>query len=160
MRARSALRLLAARTGSSDSRRAAGKIVGVLRSSFGGRGRPLHRRHAAIRRRARTDLIDKRDAGNPARPVAKINDASGRFIGEIDLARGRPFFEPFSRVTYLESPDRDIRFPAGTSRITVTMRDGSASQRYVLSIGSAERFSAAEIPYLVGALYRIHARKF
>jgi hypothetical protein len=105
-------------------------------------------------------LIDERDAVNPARPVARINDGSGRFIAAIDLASGRPFFEPFSRVTYLESPDRVIRFPAGTSTITVTMRDGSASQRYVLAIGSAERFSALEIPYLLGALYRIHTRKF
>ena len=57
-------------------------------------------------------LIDQRDAGNPARPVAKITDPSGRLIDEIDLAQGHPFFEPFSRVTYLESPDRDIPFPA------------------------------------------------
>jgi hypothetical protein len=97
-------------------------------------------------------LIDERDAGNPARPVAKIKDAAGRSIGAIDLASGHPFFEPFSRVRYLESPDRLIRFSAGTSTITVSMRDGSASQRYVLGIGSAERFSASEIPYLRGSL--------
>ena len=105
-------------------------------------------------------LVDRRDAANPARPVAAIAGSSGRAIATIDLARAQTFYEPFSRVTYLESPNRLVAFPAGTSTITVTMRGGGAPQRYALAVGSEERFSVWEMPYLLGAIYRIHTRRF
>jgi hypothetical protein len=105
-------------------------------------------------------LIDRRDAANPARPVAAIADAGGRAIATVDLTQSHSFFEPFSRVTYLESPERLIRFPAGRSTIAVAMRGGEQSQRYTLAIGSDERFSPWEMPYLLGAVYRIHAQEF
>lgn len=105
-------------------------------------------------------LVDRRDADNPARPVARVADASGRLIATIDLVRMHQFYEPFSRVTYLESPDRIVRLPAGTSTVVVGMRAGAAPQRYTLAIGSDERFSILEIPYLLGAVARIHARRF
>lgn len=105
-------------------------------------------------------LVDERDAANPARPVAAVSDASGRALGTIELTQTQSFFEPFSRVTYIESPDRLVRFPAGRSTIDVTMLGGTQSQRYALAIGSDERFSPWEMPYLLGAIYRIHGRKF
>lgn len=105
-------------------------------------------------------LVDERDAGNPARPIAIVTAPSGREIATLDLGRGRPFFEPFSRVTYVAGATRNVTFPAGTSLIRVTMLGGTVAQRYTLAIGSEERFGIGEIPYLVGALYRIHARRF
>jgi len=105
-------------------------------------------------------LVDQRDAGNAARPVAAVADPSGRAVATMDLSRMQPFFEPFSRVTYLESPERVIGFPAGRSTITVTMHGGELRQRYTLAIGADERFSIWEMPYLTGAVYRIHTRSF
>jgi len=105
-------------------------------------------------------LVDQRDAGNPARPFAVVAAPSGREIAELDLTGGRSFFEPFSRVTYLASAPRQVTFPAGTSWITVTMLGGADAQRYTLAVGSDERFSIWEIPYLAGAVYRIHERLF
>ena len=104
-------------------------------------------------------LVDRRDAANPARPLATIVDGSGKTLATIAIDRNDTFFEPFSRVTYLESPDRIVRFPAGTTWIDVAMHGGD-SQRYTLAVGSEERFSALEVPYLLGAVYRIHARSF
>jgi hypothetical protein len=104
-------------------------------------------------------LVDQRDAVNPARPAATIS-ASGRALATIDLVRAQAFYEPFSGVTYFESPARVVAFPAGTSTITVTMHGGGTAQRYVLAVGSQERFSVWEMPYLLGAVYRIHTRRF
>lgn len=105
-------------------------------------------------------LVDQRDAVNPARPVVTVAAASGRAIATIDLKRAQPFYEPFSRVTYLQSADRVLTLRAGTSTITVAMRGGDAPQRYALAVGSDERFSVFEMPYLIGAVYRIHTRRF
>jgi hypothetical protein len=105
-------------------------------------------------------LLDQRDDANPARPIATIASVSGRTVATIDLDRAQAFYEPFSQVSYLESAQRLIRLKAGTSTITVTMHGGGAPQRYALAIGSDERFSVFEIPYLLGAVYRIHTRRF
>jgi hypothetical protein len=105
-------------------------------------------------------LVDRRDANNSARPVATIANTSGHAIATIDFEQTQRFFEPFSRVTYLATSDRVVAFPAGTSTITVTMHGIAAPQRYTLAIGSEERFSLLEMPYLLGALYRIHTRSF
>lgn len=105
-------------------------------------------------------LVDQRDAANPARPVATVVGVSGRTVATVDLALPQAFYEPFSRVSYLESSNRVVTFPAGTSTITVTMRGAAAPQRYALAIGGNERFSVWEMPYLFGAVYRIHTRRF
>ena len=105
-------------------------------------------------------LVDRRDANNPVRPVATIATTSGHAIATIDFERTQRFFEPFSRVTYLATPNRVVTFPAGTSTITVVMHGIAAPQRYTLAIGNDERFSLLEIPYVLGALYRIHTQNF
>ncbi len=105
-------------------------------------------------------LVDSRDAANAARPVAVITGSDKREIGRLDLSNATTFYEPFSRVSYLASPERTIVLPAGTSTVVVSMRGGSAPQRYVFAVGEEERFSLLEMPYLLGAVYRIHERKF
>ena len=47
-----------------------------------------------------------------------------------------------------------------TSTVVVSMQGGSTPQRYVFAVGEEERFSLLEMPYLLGAAYRIHERKF
>lgn len=44
--------------------------------------------------------------------------------------------------------------------MVIAMRGGSKPQRYAFAIGREERFTLLELPYIAGALYRIHARKF
>jgi len=105
-------------------------------------------------------LLDARDAANPARPIALVTGSANRLIARLDLSKSTAFYEPFSRVSYLASPGRTIALEAGTSTVVVSMRGGSAPQRYVFAIGSEERFGVAEMPYLLGAVYRIHQRKF
>lgn len=105
-------------------------------------------------------LIDQRDAANPLRPVAVVADGSGRVIARADLTHERRFFEPFSRVTYAAGVEQRVLLPAGESTITVRMHGTGVSQRYTLALGAEERFSIVEIPYVVGAVYRIHERRF
>lgn len=105
-------------------------------------------------------LLDVRDAANTARPVASIYNAAGSLRTRIDLSSPARFYEPFSRVHYLTSGEREITFPQGRSTIVVAMRGGSEPQRYAFAIGRDERFGLLEMPYLAGALYRIHTRKF
>ena len=105
-------------------------------------------------------LIDGRDAGNPARPEATLADSSGNALARLDLRDSKPFYEPFSRLTYLESPDRSLDLPPGTYRIDVTMTGGTGRQRYVMAIGEDERFGVGEIPYVLGAIGRIRALRY
>ena len=105
-------------------------------------------------------LVDKRDTANPARPVATVADASGKTLAVVNFSRVQSFFEPFSRVTYLASVVRTVALPPGQSTIVVTMHGGAARQRYTLALGRDERFSVLEMPYLFGAVYRVHARNF
>lgn len=105
-------------------------------------------------------LVDTRDAGNPARPVATVRSAQGRTIARVDMREPISFFEPFSRVHYLSSKARTIAFAPGAYTIDVRMEGGAQPQRYTLAIGAEERFGIGEIPYVLGAIYRIHNRKF
>jgi hypothetical protein len=105
-------------------------------------------------------LLDVRDAGNPARPVASVYDGAGTILDRIDLSNPASFYEPFSRVQYLTSPEREITLAQGRSTVVIEMRGGSEPQRYVFALGRDERFGLLELPYVAGALYRIHMRKF
>ena len=105
-------------------------------------------------------LVDERDAANPGRPEVSVLDARGNVTSTIGMARTVSFYEPFSRVRYSSSPERMVAFEPGSSAIIVRMHGADAPQRYVLAIGSEERFSVLEIPYLLGAVYRIHERRF
>ncbi len=105
-------------------------------------------------------LIDVRDASNPARPVVTIRNANGKAVAQVDLAHPMQFFEPFSRVHYLSSPAKTIAFAPGAYTADVRMTGGTEPQRYTLAIGAEERFAVTEIPFVLGAIYRIHNRKF
>lgn len=121
--------------------------------------------HYSIQARAKTRvpisiLLDVRDGGSPARPVASVYDRTGRMLELITFSKPTSFYEPFSRVHYLSSGERDITLAQGRSTIVIGMRGGSQPQRYAFAIGRDERFSLLDLPYVGGALYRIHSRKF
>lgn len=121
--------------------------------------------HYSIQARAKTRvpisiLLDVRDAGNRARPVASVYDGAATIVDRIALSNPTSFYEPFSRVHYLTSGEREITLARGRSTVVIVMRGGSAPQRYVFAIGRDERFGLLELPYVAGALYRIHMRKF
>lgn len=103
-------------------------------------------------------LVDVRDAGNPARPVAVLNGTNAQERLAFDRV-GR-FYEPFSRETYLQTGERTLTLEAGRYRILVTMPRGIRRQRYVMAIGRAERFSPLELPYVLGALGRIRGLEY
>lgn len=105
-------------------------------------------------------LLDARDAANPARPVAVLADRAGHVVKQLDLRAPVQFDERFSRVHYLSSPTANLHLAPGDYTVDVTMRGGSEPQRYTLAIGADERFSLTEIPFVLGAIYRIHNRKF
>ena len=106
-------------------------------------------------------LVDVRDAqANSARPVAAVTDGRGRSVATLDLHAPIQFDEPFSRVRYVGSPTTTLSLVPGNYAIEVTMRGGTKPQRYALAVGSEERFGLGEIPYVLGAMYRIHNRKF
>ena len=105
-------------------------------------------------------LIDERDAANPARPVAVVANARGTTVATLDLRAPVNFYEPFSRVHYLSSPVERLSLPAGSYTVDVSMRGGREPQRYAFAIGEEERFGLTEIPFVLGAIYRIHNRKF
>jgi len=63
-------------------------------------------------------------------------------------------------VDYRAGPVRMVTLEPGTSTLVVSMENGRAPQRYVLAVGEEERFSPLEIPYVLGAVYRIHNRRF
>lgn len=105
-------------------------------------------------------LLDVRDAGNPARPIASVYDGSGAIVDRIALSKATTFYEPFSRVSYITSGEREITLARGRSTVVIAMRGGTDPQRYVFTIGREERFGLLELPYVAGAIYRIHMRKF
>lgn len=105
-------------------------------------------------------LVDLRDASDPTRPGATLYDDSGTALATVDLSRATRFYEPFSRVNYLTSSDRSILLMPGRYTIIVTVHDGRSPQRYALAVGEREGFSVLEIPFLAGAIYRIHNRRF
>jgi hypothetical protein len=102
-------------------------------------------------------LIEKSDVGNGARPVLTISDMHDRVLATRDLRAPSSFFEPFSRVEYLTSDQRNVSLAPGLYQAFVTMRGGSAPQRYVMAIGSEEWFGFDEIPYVLGAMRRVNA---
>lgn len=104
-------------------------------------------------------MLDRRDAANPARPEATLTSAGGSTVARLRLTRGTPFYEPFSRLTYLESREARLDLKPGTYRIVVSMYGGAARQRYVMAIGEAERFGAGEVPYVFGAIDRIRHQR-
>jgi hypothetical protein len=104
-------------------------------------------------------LVDRRDAAIPGRPDAVLTrDAST--ISHLHFGEGARFYEPFSRLSYLESPSVYLDLPPGVYRIQVTMRGGAVRQRYVMAIGETERFGIGEIPYVLGAIQRIRERGY
>ncbi len=105
-------------------------------------------------------LVDVRDAANPARPVAVVANARGTTVATLDLRAPVRFYEPFSHVHYLSSPVERLALQPGRYTIDVTMHGGTAPQRYTLAVGADERFGLTEIPFVLGAIYRIHNRKF
>ena len=105
-------------------------------------------------------LVDVRDGANPARPVVTILDEHAKIVARVDLSDPVTLVEPFSRVTYISSKDRLVTLERGAYTMLVAMQGATAEQRYTVAIGSAERFSIFEIPYVAGAIYRIHNRKF
>ncbi|MGC8485503.1 MAG: hypothetical protein ACP5O6_07725 [Candidatus Baltobacteraceae bacterium] len=103
-------------------------------------------------------LVEQRDAGDPARPVATLTTASGKPIARATLARAQAFFEPFSGIQYLSSPPVTLHLAPGSYRIEIAMQGPGSAQRYVMAIGAQERFGLMEIPYVLGAIYRIKTR--
>lgn len=133
--------------------------------AFYGRLAERQEDHYSIQARAGTRvpvsiLLDVRDAANPARPVASVYDGGGTIVERFALTNPTRFYEPFSRVYYLSSGERQITLAEGRSTVVIVMSGGSQPQRYAFAIGRNERFSPLELPYLAGALYRIHTRKF
>lgn len=104
-------------------------------------------------------LVDKRDAAKPARPVAKVLDSGGQVVA-VTKKLDQSFYEPFSHETYITSPNVDLKLPAGTYQLVVSMRGGSESQRYTLAIGRNERFGILDIPYALGAIVRIRSHRY
>lgn len=105
-------------------------------------------------------LVDARDAANPARPVLIVYDRRNRAVAQSDFARAVAFYEPFSRVRYVSSEEQLISFAPGTYTAIVSMQGGKQPQRYAFAVGRDERFSVFEIPYVLGAVYRINGRRF
>ncbi len=117
-----------------------------------------------LARRARVPfsvLVAQGDAdADPGRPALAVKDARGVMIARTDLSKGEDFYEPFSRVDYLKSPDIVMDLEPGSYSLTVEMRGSSGLQRYVLAVGEAERFSVGELPYVLGAIARIRAMRY
>ena len=105
-------------------------------------------------------LVDVRDAENPARPSAALYGPQTGSPNRIVFDRAARFYEPFSRETYLQTREQTLRLPAGSYRVVVGMHGGRGSQRYVMAIGSEERFSPLDMPYVLGAIGRIRALRY
>ncbi len=105
-------------------------------------------------------LVDSRDAGNPARPIATLENEDGALLDTIDFSRSEAFYEPFSRERYLTTPVVSLALQPGTYVIDVAMHPAARPQRYTMAIGSEERFGIAEVPYVLGAIHRIRALNY
>ncbi len=104
--------------------------------------------------------VEKADAGNPGRPRVIVSDSSARVVATVPFDRVQAFYEPFSRISYLATPSLELRLSPGTYSINVTMDRATLPQRYVLAVGSLERFTVGEIPYVIGAVHRIRVRGY
>ena len=98
-------------------------------------------------------LVDRRDAGNSARPVFTLSTADGRLLQTTHFAHSERFYEPFSREQYSTTPTTILSLEGGRYRIAIRMC-GTNEQRYTLAIGSAEHFGISEIPYVLGSIHR------
>ena len=105
-------------------------------------------------------LVESADAANPARPAVTVTDESGKPAVSIDFQRTETFHEPFSGLDYVTTPAQMYVLSPGHYIATVSMRGGSAPQRYVFAIGDAEKFGVGEIPYVLGAVYRVKTRGY
>jgi hypothetical protein len=105
-------------------------------------------------------LIEKQDAGNPARPQLVVVDEKLHTVAMRDLSAPSAFFEPFSRIEYLTSPQTPVALEPGRYEAVVKMVGGTAPQRYVFAIGEDERFGFGEIPYVFGAIRRVQTAGF
>ena len=105
-------------------------------------------------------LIEAADAGDPARPQAIVKNAAGATVATLDLHQHEPMYEPFSGINYLTTPDHRFVLAPGHYTATVTMNGGLQPQRYVFAIGEAEKFGIGEIPYVLGAVYRVKTRGY
>jgi hypothetical protein len=104
-------------------------------------------------------LVDRRDAGNPARPFFTLSTADGRLLQTTDFAHSERFYEPFSREQYSTTPTTILSLEAGRYSIAIRMC-GTNEQRYTLAIGSVEHFGISEIPYVLGSIHRIRAQQY
>ncbi len=104
-------------------------------------------------------LVDRRDTANPARPQAVLSGERGP-IARLDMHRNEGFYEPFSRLSYIETPDLTLHLRPGSYVVDVSMGSGDERQRYVMAIGSAERFGFGEVPYVFGAIGRIRGQRY
>jgi hypothetical protein len=100
-------------------------------------------------------MIEKTDASNAARPVLTVVDSAGSVVARRDLRNASEFFEPFSRLDYLTSEQAAVGLQPGLYQAFVDMRGGATAQRYVFAVGSDERFGVGEIPYVLGAVWRV-----
>lgn len=104
-------------------------------------------------------LIERSDASNAARPSLRMYRRQ-RLVTAVLFQRATPFYEPFSGTQYLTTPTRVLALQPGTYQAIVTMHGGEASQRYVMALGSEERFSIGEIPYVLGAILCVRERGY
>jgi len=103
-------------------------------------------------------LVDARDAGNLSRPSLSIQ-RGGRELVRFSFSHSDIFYEPFSRESYIQTPERKPSLPAGHYVAIVSM-NGRDPQRYTFAIGKAERFTVFQIPYVLGAVHRIRALQY
>jgi hypothetical protein len=75
-----------------------------------------------------------------------VRDYSARAIATVLFDRVQAFYEPFSQISYLTTPNRELHLSLGTYSITVTMDRATLPQRYVLAV--------------IGAVHRIRARGY
>ena len=103
-------------------------------------------------------LVDERDSANASRPSLSV-ERDGTGIARIDFSRSARFYEPFSRESYVQTPERTLDLTPGRYVAVISM-SGDAPQRYTFAIGAAERFSVWEIPYVFGAIHRIRTLNY
>lgn len=104
-------------------------------------------------------LMETSDESNPARPSLQLVRGP-QLVASIPFHTATPFYEPFSGTHYLTTSPRTLDLPSGDYVATISMSGGDAPQRYVMAIGSQERFSFGEIPYVLGSILRIRARGY
>lgn len=105
-------------------------------------------------------LVDQRDRTNPARPSATLVSDRGRAIATLEFTDAQPFYEPFSRESYMTTAPSTVSLQPGRYTVKVVMRGGSKAQRYTFAIGYEERFGLEELPYVFGAIHRIRAQRY